>query len=282
MPPKDVNTKTKRRARKRNRRVASDSSSSSSSGSDSSSDEEAPLVPALLAARAAKGKERAFGAEGSVPLAAVVAQVQADEDDSSSDESSSSSSSSSSASSSSSSSSASSASSTQKPNTTQPKLALNPNSSSTTNTTTPALSRPKPSRTSRSPSPPPARIPSFFNTSTRPSFLPAPPAASEVNSASNSTKDLAKEDTEEELKRKKFREFWMGKMVVGFGQDLDTVRQEPSLTSSRLNLLINSLTSGIDVFSTGASTNTNGRSDGPDGGDEKMEVDERDVVLGKI
>lgn len=31
--------------------------------------------------------------------------------------------------------------------------------------------------------------------------------------------------TEDELKRKAFREFWMGKMVLGFGDDLDQVRQ---------------------------------------------------------
>lgn len=32
-------------------------------------------------------------------------------------------------------------------------------------------------------------------------------------------------ETEEELKRKRFRSFWMGKLVSGFGDDLDVVRQ---------------------------------------------------------
>lgn len=31
--------------------------------------------------------------------------------------------------------------------------------------------------------------------------------------------------SEEEMKKKKFREFWMGKLVKGFGEDLDVVRQ---------------------------------------------------------
>ncbi|ORX51974.1 hypothetical protein DM01DRAFT_1336964 [Hesseltinella vesiculosa] len=45
-----------------------------------------------------------------------------------------------------------------------------------------------------------------------------------------------------------FRSFYMGQLTAGFGNDLDVLRQEPSLNTSRLNVLIDSLETGISVF----------------------------------
>jgi len=44
--------------------------------------------------------------------------------------------------------------------------------------------------------------------------------------------------SEEDLKKKKFREFWMGKLVKGFGEDLDVVRQVSSSFRSSLRLVL--------------------------------------------
>ncbi|CAO3598892.1 unnamed protein product [Absidia cylindrospora] len=47
----------------------------------------------------------------------------------------------------------------------------------------------------------------------------------------------------------KFRDHYMGQMTLAFGSDLDTIRQEPGFTGARLNVLIDSLESGITIFS---------------------------------
>ncbi|KAI9571836.1 hypothetical protein HD554DRAFT_2168604 [Boletus coccyginus] len=47
----------------------------------------------------------------------------------------------------------------------------------------------------------------------------------------------------------KFREFWMASIAEGFRDDLEEIRKEPNLGPSRLALLIQSLASGADVFS---------------------------------
>ncbi|KAL7414858.1 hypothetical protein BDY24DRAFT_414059 [Mrakia frigida] len=261
MAPKSTSAAAKRKPRKRNRRAAaSDSDSSSSSDGSSSSDEEAPLVPALQALRDAKGKGKEL--PGALPTpqpatvdaplvgyAAVAAAAKARLEEESGSESDSSSSSGASS--------------------------IRPTAATTTTTNTnPIQVNPhistrivRPPRPSTSPSPPPSQIPAFLpfsNGGKPPSFLPPPPSTK-----AGEGMDGVEETSEEDLKKKKFREFWMGKLVKGFGEDLDVVRQEPTLTTPRLTLLIDSLTSGIDVFSTGSS--------GKPG-----DVDERDVVLGKI
>ncbi|KAI0036972.1 hypothetical protein K488DRAFT_75556 [Vararia minispora EC-137] len=81
-------------------------------------------------------------------------------------------------------------------------------------------------RRTPSPSPPPAPISSF---------LPQAGAA-----------DAQK--AEQELKEK-FRKFWMASVADGFRDDLEQIHKEPNMTTSRLALLIDSLASGADVYS---------------------------------
>ncbi|KAI7897849.1 ribosome-assembly protein 3-domain-containing protein [Cokeromyces recurvatus] len=47
----------------------------------------------------------------------------------------------------------------------------------------------------------------------------------------------------------KFRNFYMNKITQAFGSDLDQIRQEPNFNGTRLNILIDSLEAGIDIFS---------------------------------
>ncbi|KAI9300466.1 hypothetical protein BJ944DRAFT_273005 [Cunninghamella echinulata] len=47
----------------------------------------------------------------------------------------------------------------------------------------------------------------------------------------------------------KFRDYYMEKITVAFGSDLDQIRQDPALNTSRLNVLIDSLETGMGVFS---------------------------------
>ncbi|KAJ3511476.1 hypothetical protein NLJ89_g4079 [Agrocybe chaxingu] len=94
---------------------------------------------------------------------------------------------------------------------------------------------PKPARRlSPSPSPRPGELPSF---------LP-----------SKDTTGGSKLQ-EQELKNK-FRQFWMASVADGFRDDLETIRKEPNLGTSRLALLIDSLAAGADVFT--SSTNNSG------------------------
>jgi len=53
--------------------------------------------------------------------------------------------------------------------------------------------------------------------------------------------------------RLKFRQFWMSSVADGFRDDLEEIRKEPYLGSSRLALLIDSIASGADVFSSSSS-----------------------------
>ncbi|KAG6879848.1 hypothetical protein C0992_010806, partial [Termitomyces sp. T32_za158] len=73
---------------------------------------------------------------------------------------------------------------------------------------------------SRSPSPPSAAIPSFLQNANA---------------------------TEEELMKAKFRKFWMASVADGFKDDLEEIRKEPTLGTSRLAVLIDGLAAGGDV-----------------------------------
>ncbi|KAF8554666.1 hypothetical protein OG21DRAFT_1597219 [Imleria badia] len=53
----------------------------------------------------------------------------------------------------------------------------------------------------------------------------------------------------EQALKEKFRKFWMASIAEGFKDDLEEIRKEPNLGPSRLALLIESLASGADVFS---------------------------------
>ncbi|KZV83283.1 hypothetical protein EXIGLDRAFT_565918, partial [Exidia glandulosa HHB12029] len=56
-----------------------------------------------------------------------------------------------------------------------------------------------------------------------------------------------REKREQELKDK-FRKFWMGSVAGAFADDLEQIRKEPNLTTSKLAILIDSLGAGADVF----------------------------------
>ncbi|KAF8273549.1 hypothetical protein EI94DRAFT_1826002 [Lactarius quietus] len=95
---------------------------------------------------------------------------------------------------------------------------------------------------SPSPSPPPVDLPPFL-----------PPAGS-----SNRAE-------EEQALRDRFRQFWMASVADAFSDDLEQIRKEPNMTKSRLALLIDSLASGSEVFSSHAG--------------ERGETNEMEVVL---
>ncbi|KLO17278.1 hypothetical protein SCHPADRAFT_919531 [Schizopora paradoxa] len=90
-------------------------------------------------------------------------------------------------------------------------------------------------RLPRSPSPPPLRN------------VPPPQLILSRDAAGN----LSSSDAEKEKQLKdKFRKFWMSSIADAFSDDLNEIRKEPNLTQSRLELLIDSLASGADLYST--------------------------------
>jgi len=91
-------------------------------------------------------------------------------------------------------------------------------------------------RRSPSLSPPPASIPSF---------LPSKTSATETD------------EQNEQLLKDRFRKFWMASVADGFKDDLEQIRKEPGLTSSRLAMLIDSLASGAEVFTSSAPAGRN-------------------------
>ncbi|KAH8990733.1 hypothetical protein EDB92DRAFT_1862918, partial [Lactarius akahatsu] len=95
---------------------------------------------------------------------------------------------------------------------------------------------------SPSPSPPPVDLPPF---------LPSEGSSSRAE--------------EEQALRNRFRQFWMASVADAFSDDLERIRKEPSMTKSRLALLIDSLASGGEVFSSHAG--------------ERGEMSEMEVVL---
>ncbi|KAI9267645.1 hypothetical protein EDC94DRAFT_601576 [Helicostylum pulchrum] len=57
------------------------------------------------------------------------------------------------------------------------------------------------------------------------------------------------ETLEQKSTAKRFRDLYMTRVTQAFGADLDIIRQEPNLNGARLNILIDSLEAGIDIFS---------------------------------
>ncbi|KAI0785578.1 hypothetical protein C8Q75DRAFT_809176 [Abortiporus biennis] len=90
----------------------------------------------------------------------------------------------------------------------------------------------KAARRPRSPSPPlpqPAEIPSFL-----------------LSKGDDENDQVQKQ--EQEMKEK-FKKFWMSTLVDAFEDDLKEIQKEPNMNPSRLALLIDSLASGSEVFS---------------------------------
>ncbi|KAF8351710.1 hypothetical protein F5887DRAFT_1057593 [Amanita rubescens] len=102
-------------------------------------------------------------------------------------------------------------------------------------------------RPSPSPSPPPVTIPSF---------LPS----TDEDPTGMKTQEL----------RERFRKFWMASVAEGFKDDLEHIQKEPNMNTTKLAMLIDSLASGADVF-TSEMKMTTGK--GPGG------VDEVEVIL---
>ncbi|CAL1708196.1 unnamed protein product [Somion occarium] len=89
-------------------------------------------------------------------------------------------------------------------------------------------------RPRRSPSPdvPPHPVP-------LPSFLPE-------------TGDAGEDARKEQELKERFRKLWMSSIADAFKDDLEVIQKEPNMNPSRLAVLIESLASGADVFSSSA------------------------------
>ncbi|THH13852.1 hypothetical protein EW146_g6412 [Bondarzewia mesenterica] len=98
--------------------------------------------------------------------------------------------------------------------------------------------------TSPPPSPPPASIPSFMLHG-----------------------DVSRGALDEHALKERFRKFWMASVADAFRDDLDQIRKEPHLTAPRLSLLIDSLASGTEVFTSSSKA------------DKSNDMNEMDVVL---
>ncbi|KAL0070011.1 hypothetical protein AAF712_002908 [Marasmius tenuissimus] len=75
-----------------------------------------------------------------------------------------------------------------------------------------------------------------------------PPPSTAIPSFLEPQDGQTSEQREQEM-RDKFRKFWMSAVADGFKDDLEEIRKEPNLTTSKLSLLIESLASGADLFS---------------------------------
>ncbi|CCM00520.1 uncharacterized protein FIBRA_02554 [Fibroporia radiculosa] len=76
----------------------------------------------------------------------------------------------------------------------------------------------------------------------------------------------APDQQSEQILRNRFRKFWMSSVADAFRNDLEEIRKEPNMSTSRLALLIDSLASGADVFT----ASTRGRG---------TDINEMEVVL---
>ncbi|KAI8970365.1 hypothetical protein BDF20DRAFT_916177 [Mycotypha africana] len=56
-------------------------------------------------------------------------------------------------------------------------------------------------------------------------------------------------DTNQQSTTNSFRNLYMTNVTQAFGSDLDQIRQEPNFDNVRLNILIDSLEAGIDIYS---------------------------------
>ncbi|KAL9544056.1 hypothetical protein MBANPS3_007818 [Mucor bainieri] len=82
-------------------------------------------------------------------------------------------------------------------------------------------------------------------------------ASNDENGEQEEEDEMSEDDKEEDMPvsneqhstAKKFRDLYMTKVTQAFGSDLDQIRQEPNLNGPRLNILIDSLEAGIDIFS---------------------------------
>jgi len=100
---------------------------------------------------------------------------------------------------------------------------------------------------SRSPSPVPTSVPSF---------LPTKPDGSVDIESERRLKD-------------RFRKFWMQSVADAFQDDLAQIHKEPGMNKSRLAMLVDSLASGADTFTSNSFSETRG-------------VNEMEAVMGNL
>lgn len=72
----------------------------------------------------------------------------------------------------------------------------------------------------------------------------------------------------EQVLKERFRKFWMVSVADAFKDDLEEIRKEPNLDASRLSMLVDSLASGADAFTSRA--------------DESDTINEMEVALGHL
>jgi len=97
------------------------------------------------------------------------------------------------------------------------------------------------------------------------SLSPPPPSAALQSFLPSENAEVDTGSKEKELQNR-FRQFWMTSVADGFKEDLEEIRKEPNLGTSRLALLIDSLAAGADVFSSSSIENDT--------------LNEMDVILG--
>ncbi|KAF8638115.1 hypothetical protein AX17_002435 [Amanita inopinata Kibby_2008] len=100
-----------------------------------------------------------------------------------------------------------------------------------------------------------AEISSRTHASLSPSPSPPPPTLPTFLPENGSKDDNVKN---QQVLREKFRKFWMASAAEGFRDDLEQIRKEPNLNTSKLALLIDSLASGADVFTSSEKDGENG------------------------
>ncbi|TDL17725.1 hypothetical protein BD410DRAFT_822565 [Rickenella mellea] len=75
-----------------------------------------------------------------------------------------------------------------------------------------------------------------------------PPPSTSLPSFLPQNNGSEQEKEKEALLKERFRKFWMASVADGFVDDLNEIRKESNLTTSRLSMLIDSLAAGADVY----------------------------------
>ncbi|KAL9956924.1 hypothetical protein ACROYT_G038485 [Oculina patagonica] len=79
--------------------------------------------------------------------------------------------------------------------------------------------------------------------------IPIPSACCKGNGSKKSTENKEVEESKTEDRPRSFRDFYMEMVTSSFGDDLDRLRQEGSLDSRKVEMLINCLETGKDIWS---------------------------------
>ncbi|KAF9069215.1 hypothetical protein BDP27DRAFT_1447810 [Rhodocollybia butyracea] len=94
---------------------------------------------------------------------------------------------------------------------------------------------------------------------------PIPPSATRIPSFLPGKEAVDAKEADQAL-REKFTKFWMNNIVEGFKDELETIRKDPAFTTSKLSMLVDSLASGAEVFTSSHTRN---------------EVNDMDIIMGE-